>query len=73
MRTWTYSIAFTLYFLGTMSLLHMLSIKGTVNNVLIHRQLKFGVHRKQILFCHFKRNSERLRDWPKGTERLDIT
>lgn len=66
MRTWTYSVAFTLYFLGAMSLLYMFPIKRMVSNVSIHWQLKFGVDIKQILFCHFKRNSERLRDGPRA-------
>lgn len=72
MKTLTFSVAFILHFLGAMSLLHMLPIKRIVINVSTHWLLKFGVKRKQISFCHFKRNPERLRDWAKGTQRLDI-
>lgn len=72
MRTLTYSIAFTFYFLGAVSVLPMFPIKTIVSTVSTHWLPKFGVDRKQILFCHFKRNPERLRDWPKDTQRLDI-
>ena len=54
MRTWTYSFAFTLYFLGAMFLLHMLPIMRTVSNVSIHWPLNLGWTENKYYFAILK-------------------